>query len=41
MLGKFDETRLTAFISTMPLDSFPIIKKFAAAKFQEVGAIHD
>jgi hypothetical protein len=27
MLGKFDEMRSTAFISTMPLDSFPVDQK--------------
>ena len=32
MLGKFDERGLTAFISTMPLDSFPIVQKIAALK---------
>ncbi|HWY40010.1 MAG TPA: hypothetical protein VNX27_04370 [Chthoniobacterales bacterium] len=40
MLGKFDETRLTAFISTMPLDSFPVAQKFAAEQTPEAHASH-
>jgi len=40
MLGKFDETLLTAFISTMPLDSFPVVQKIAADNSLEVDPSH-